>query len=511
MNIRKNVWELGDDWADPILWYARAVADMQTRPLTDPTSWRFYGAMHGIDDGLWRQQGYLASGESQPASGVQDTFWSQCQHGTWYFLPWHRGYLLMFEENVRATVAKLGGPADWTLPYWNYFKTGQSALPPAFAAKQLPDGTPNALYVAQRFGPNNDGNVFIDLSQVNLSALGDTDFTGPGNGGSPGFGGVDTGFEHGGATHGDLESQPHDMVHVLVGGQDPSGRQLPGLMSDPDTAGLDPIFWLHHANIDRLWEVWLQQSGARADPSDANWIDGPAKIGERAFVMPKPDASTWTYTPGGMTDLSNLGYTYDDFSPAGAPAQPIAPGPPPAPAARAGGGGGSGGGAPVGPGKNVELVGASQGGLNVLGSEVATSVKLDPATRRKVTATFAAAVPDSERDRVFLNLENVTGLSDATRFNVYVGVPQGTNPADHPERLAGSVALFGVRKASKPDGDHAGAGLNFVLDITRIASDLHLEGNLEKDAVDVRIVPAKPVPDAANVSVGRISLYRQGR
>jgi tyrosinase len=510
MNIRKNVWELGDDWADPILWYARAVADMQTRPLADPTSWRFYGAMHGIDAPLWQLQGYLAPGEPQPATGVSATFWSQCQHGTWYFLPWHRGYLLMFEANVRATVVKLGGPADWTLPYWNYFKTGQSALPPAFAARQTPDGTPNALYVAQRFGPNNDGNVYVDLSQVTLNALGEGDFTGPGNGGSPGFGGVDTGFEHGGNTHGDLESQPHDMVHVLVGGQDPSGRQLPGLMSDPDTAGLDPIFWLHHANIDRLWEVWLQQSAARTDPSDANWSDGPARIGERPFVMPQPDASTWTYTPAGMTDLSQLGYTYDDFTPAGAPAPAIAPGPPPAPAALSGIGGGNGG-AAVEPGKNVELVGASQGRLNILGSGAATSVKLDPATRQKVTATFAAAVPEAERDRVFLNLENVTGLSDATRFNVYIGVPQSADPSDHPERLAGSVALFGVRKASKPDGDHAGAGLNFVLDITRIASDLHLEGDLEKDAVDVRIVPARPVTEAAHVSVGRISLYRQGR
>ena len=40
-------------------------------------------------------------------------------------------------------------------------------------------------------------------------------------------------------------------------------------MGDPLTAAQDPIFWLHHANIDRLWNHWLQQGGGRADPTDS--------------------------------------------------------------------------------------------------------------------------------------------------------------------------------------------------------------------------------------------------
>ena len=40
-----------------------------------------------------------------------------------------------------------------------------------------------------------------------------------------------------------------------------------------DTAGLDPIFWLHHANIDRLWDVWLGQPG-RANSTEAAWLTG---------------------------------------------------------------------------------------------------------------------------------------------------------------------------------------------------------------------------------------------
>lgn len=42
--------------------------------------------------------------------------------------------------------------------------------------------------------------------------------------------------------------QPHNMVHLLVGGL--------GAMADNDYAGFDPIFYLHHANIDRILAFW---------------------------------------------------------------------------------------------------------------------------------------------------------------------------------------------------------------------------------------------------------------
>ena len=319
---RKNVWELGNDWADPLLWYARGVAAMSTRALAEPTSWRFYGAIHGIDQPLWQQLGYLSSTDQMPSDAVIRRFWSQCQHGSWYFLPWHRGFVLAFEANVRDAVVKLGGPADWALPYWNYFKPNQFQLPRAFASPDWPDGQGNnPLFVQQRYGPNSDGNVFVPVNMVNLNAMNDPDFTGVASGGSPGFGGVDTGFEHGGQVHGGIETQPHDWVHGLVGGGDPQS-QLPGLMSDPDTAGLDPIFWLHHANIDRLWAVWRQNPSTDVDPTGLNWIKGPANIGERIFSMPMPDGTSWDYTPGDMVNLASLGYQYDDVSPAVPVTQP---------------------------------------------------------------------------------------------------------------------------------------------------------------------------------------------
>lgn len=507
---RQNVWELGGDWADPILWYARGVKAMKARKLNEPTGWQFYGAIHGINHELWTELGYLSPTDPMPSAADIATFWDQCQHGSWYFEPWHRGYLIAFETIIRDAVVRLGGPADWALPYWNYFKTNQNALPPAFGSPNWPDGQgDNPLFVEQRYGPGNDGDVYVPMNWVNLDALGDPDFTGVSSG-SPGFGGLDTGFSHGGDTHGGIETQPHDYVHGLVGGGDPKNPNMPGLMSDPDTAALDPIFWLHHANIDRLWETWRQNPTSHVDPTEPNWVNGPASIGERAFIMPMPGGASWTYTPGEMSDLSGLDYVYDDISPpAAAPKfaarlQRLGVGAEAAEALE--------GTIAMAAPRNVELLGANEERMSLSGTEARTSVRLDAAVQRKVSASLVAAAAEEPvvPDRIFLNLENVRGRSDATTFRVYINLPEGENPDEHPERLAGSIALFGVRKASLADGEQGGDGLTFVLEITRIVDALHLEDSLATRPLDVRLVPVNPVPDSAQISIGRISVFRQG-
>ena len=120
----------------------------------------------------------------------------------------------------------------------------------------------------------------------------------------------------------------------------------------------------------------------------------------------------------------------------------------------------------------------------------------------------AAAAPTAP-DRVFLNLENVRGLQDATAFNVYINVPEGEDPAKYPDHLAGSIALFGVRKATVTDGQHAGDGLTFVLEITRIVDRLHLAGAFDANQLHVELVPLRPVSETAQISIGRISVFRQ--
>jgi tyrosinase len=109
---------------------------------------------------------------------------------------------------------------------------------------------------------------------------------------------------------------------------------------------------------------------------------------------------------------------------------------------------------------------------------------------------------------VFLNLENIRGSSDAAAFRVYVGLPPGARPEQHQEHLAGNIALFGVRKASLHTEEHGGAGLTFVLEITRLMPALRRASS--GAAVDVRLVPVHRIDAKAQVSIGRISISRQG-
>src|SRR5687767_10300702 len=65
----------------------RGVAVMQQLSLDDPADprgWRFQANIHGAPP----EEG------SNPA-------WRQCQHGSFFFLPWHRMYLYWFERILR--------------------------------------------------------------------------------------------------------------------------------------------------------------------------------------------------------------------------------------------------------------------------------------------------------------------------------------------------------------------------------------------------------------------------
>lgn len=505
-DIRKNVWSLGGDWAEPILWYARGVKVMKSRSMDNRLSWRFFAGIHDYDQSIWSALGQLAG--PQPSDADVATYWRQCQHGNWYFLPWHRGYLVAFEAAIRDAIKSLpGAPKDWTLPYWNYFLPGQNKLPPAFASPSWPDNDgPNPLFVVERWGsPKHLDDV--PLKQIEEDALSDPDFVGIGStsGGGTGFGGPKLGFLNRGKRHGGIETQPHDFVHGLVGG---SSGTTDGLMSSPVTAPLDPIFWLHHANIDRLWEVWTRQPTAKGNPTDSAWLDGPASNGERAFVMPMPSqAKPWAYTPRDVNTLEQVGYTYDDLTTKASAhtlaervmllraATPAAKDAPVIESANA---------------ADVELLGANGGPIMVAGTSAHTQVTMAPSVEKRTLASLQLAGPKGLPDRVFLNLENVRGKLDSTILDVYVNLPDGSDPDQHPELRAGSVSFFGVRAVSTPDGPHQDEGMTFVLEITRVMDRLHIARALDPGHLDIRLTPLAPVPEAAQVTIGRISVFRQG-
>lgn len=476
MYIRRNVLALADPdpWPDALVWYARGVAELRDRSAADPedpTGWAYMAAIHGR--------------RGEP--GGRGARFNQCQHMTWYFLPWHRIYLHHFEVTVRDAIVGLGGPDDWALPYWNYSEPDTEAtraLPQACRDRQMPDGSENPLFTEHRADAVNGGQG-LPRSTVDVArALGSFRFANSRGGLRPEFGGRRTGWAHfGTGPFGLVESLPHNDVHVKVG--DKTG----GWMRDPSLAALDPVFWLHHANIDRLWEVWRALGEGREDPTEAAWRNESFVVGAGAFAL--------DLTPGDVVDTTAtpLRYRYDDVSTPDAVRVRLPP-PPAAPSPFA---------MAEDPDRLTEMVGATEAPLSLSGGRTSAAVSTEPPSG---PAAFGIT-GDPEAGEVLLQVENVTGPEPvSTVFEVYVNLPDGADPREFGDREAGRVALFGLAEATDPDGAHSGSGLTFGFDITDIARRLREAGDWDPDQVRVTFVPDEGGAPEAEVTVGRVSVHR---
>jgi tyrosinase len=55
-----------------------------------------------------------------------------------------------------------------------------------------------------------------------------------------------------------LEGMPHNKVHNYIGGYGPLNPGPWGNMTN-NLSPVDPIFFLHHSNMDRLWDIWTRK------------------------------------------------------------------------------------------------------------------------------------------------------------------------------------------------------------------------------------------------------------
>ena len=250
---------------------------MMNRSPADPTSYRFQANIHGTND---------------PAFTPQEIeSWNNCEHGSYFFFSWHRMYLYFFDRILRAAA----GDPNLVLPYWNWTDPGQFTLPVAF---RMPANAGNPLYLAP---PGRPAALDLGTGGLNLGAVNDAfayydvAFDSPAGSGDS-FGGQIASPMFANSPHGEFELQPHDAVHSALG----------GLMADPSTAAQDPVFWLHHANVDRMWNNWIAQGGGRRNPTDSAWLNTQFTFYD--------EAGHAVYLTGAeiVDTVGQLNYHYDD-------------------------------------------------------------------------------------------------------------------------------------------------------------------------------------------------------
>ncbi|MEH2008601.1 tyrosinase family protein [Nostoc sp.] len=127
----------------------------------------------------------------------------------------------------------------------------------------------------------------------------------------------------------------HNYIHGLVGGVEIDASRTPikfkplGTMSNIPSSPYDPVFWLHHANIDRLWAEWQDNGHQGSDfyPADGQpyghnlkdrmwpWDGGMSTpkataLGDLVSLLPNFDSDVLV-RPIDVLNHRKLGYTYE--------------------------------------------------------------------------------------------------------------------------------------------------------------------------------------------------------
>ena len=278
--------------------YAKGVQAMLDLPATHPQNWFRNAFIHLMD----------------------------CPHGNWWFYVWHRGYLGYFEETIR----NLSGDKTFAIPYWDWTSLPQipnsmfdgplnprnlpfepytsnlavftSFIQPALESyfnglgapqraqlntRGYPDFTSlwndvtgngvsgNIAYATTcaaryltRDNPKLDARTTFDVSPfMVLAGLLPVDFYNANNVLS--FTSSKTASHNtqpsSSTKFSTLEGFPHNKVHNYIGGVGPLDPGPYGNMTN-FLSPVDPIFFLHHSNMDRLWDIWTRKQKALGLP-----------------------------------------------------------------------------------------------------------------------------------------------------------------------------------------------------------------------------------------------------
>ena len=224
----------------------------RVNPL-DPYGWNIHAATHSIFCATY-------------------SFQLQVHYG-WFFLPWHRAYMLVLEEKLRVVT----GVADFAMPYWDW--TRNPVIPASFYGEDNPLNDTTRIYQGGESLPD-------ELREVGPAMRGRQFHQ---------FGGFDRKDPKRPQVEGTMEQGAHNNIHNFIG----------GALASFDGAGQDPLFQLHHGNIDRLWEAWKAASPDNRDPTDPEFLDYAFRFfGEDGII---------TYRVGDLLDTERLGYRFQSL------------------------------------------------------------------------------------------------------------------------------------------------------------------------------------------------------
>jgi peroxiredoxin/N-acetylneuraminic acid mutarotase len=272
--------------------FTRAIDVMRTLPESDTHSWTWWWYTHWIKGPpafLWdfsrKKKTELIATLPPDKREFAEAVWNGCQshpynpanpeqYQQWWFLPWHRLMLYQFEQTIREVLHD----EDFTLPYWNPV-TGNRADLVVPAAFRVPGTT---LYNGTRWPWVNAGEPLDTLWRdwLSLDCLNEKFYIDKPSG-SLGF-------------NPRMDQNPHFFTHIAIGGD----------MADFATVGGDPLFYLHHCNLDRIWESWNRLGNK--NPNDPKYLN-------RKFIYADRNGKRVDMPVSAGDRVAQLGYEYDGY------------------------------------------------------------------------------------------------------------------------------------------------------------------------------------------------------
>jgi peroxiredoxin/N-acetylneuraminic acid mutarotase len=273
--------------------YARAVKLMRELPESDPHSWKWWWNTHwikGYPAFMWeesrRHKTDVIASLPKDVQSLAEATWDGCQahpynpdnpeqYQQWYFLPWHRLMLYQFEQTIREVLRD----DDFSLPYWNPVTGNEADLSLPFALRD--PGSP--LFNSTRW-PWVNGGERIDklyMNWLSLDCLNEKTYIDSPTG--------TVGFCP------RFDRNPHFFTHIALGGD----------MAEFSTVGGDPIFYLHHCNLDRIWESWNRLGNS--NPTDPKFLN-------RKFTFADRNGKRVDMPVSAGDRAAQLGYAYDAYA-----------------------------------------------------------------------------------------------------------------------------------------------------------------------------------------------------
>ncbi|KAJ6445260.1 endonuclease/exonuclease/phosphatase family [Purpureocillium lavendulum] len=333
--LRRNINDLqaagGAQWD----LYIRSLLEMQQANYTDPLSYFQVEGIHGRPFIEWNGTG-----------GQQTSGWAgYCPHGEELFVSWHRPYVLLFEQVLVSHAKQLAQSypeklrAEYTQaadqlrsPFWDWAagSTVPQSTVPAKITVNVPNGqglqaqeVDNPLYTYKipqpvldgRYGTfdpqNRPQTVRCPAPQSYPASANELLAERPYRQWVYDLFTRSTNFSEFATTSNSIVSL--ELIHNGIHWDAACGEQF----LSPDLSAFDPLFMLHHSNVDRLWSYWQaikpDQDIFHDSYSGQSRFASPSgtTINSKSPLQPFFGRNRTPHTTESVRGIQGFGYSYE--------------------------------------------------------------------------------------------------------------------------------------------------------------------------------------------------------